>query len=1031
MKIKRILLIGLVSYIAITAVVAIPLQRQQELLDRGVVAVKSGTNAFISWRLFASDPLDVKFNVYRNNESAPVNPTPLDAAHTNYTVANGAVAGTTYSVAVIYGAEEYYRSKPAQVWQQQYLNIPVQKPTTGHLPDGTAYTDYTIYDGTTADLDGDGQYEIVFFWGPANMQDNSSGGKTGNVFIDAYKLDGTKLWGNGKYIDLGSNIRAGAHYQTFQVFDFDGNGAAEIIVKTADGTTDTRGTRIGTSEVFVNSGGWILDGAEYLSVFEGATGKLIDSKPYDPPRHPTKLNPTGSELNAVWGDNYGNRCDRYLSAVAYLDGVRPSAVMCRGYYSRTTLCAWDFDGVNLKKRWLFDTRNMSADDRKKYEGQGNHNLAVMDVDCDGKDEIIYGALTINSNGTVRYSTTRGHGDAMHAGKLDPTRAGLQVISVHEGEPFGIEMHDASTGENIWTRPAGKDTGRGLCADVDPEYPGEESWGAAGLGVYASDGTQLNSSPSVFSMNMAIYWDGDTGRELLDGQSNPSITKVLAASGTGSNLRSYSRSTLITFDGRSTNGGTKANPCLQADILGDWREEVVLRTSDNSAISIYTTTTPTVHSGAGKVPASGIPTLMHNKAYRLAIAWQNAGYNQPPHTDFFLGYNMPDVVRDFEGVPFVVSIDPKGGNFLDGTVAIKTVTSVTGTHIALPKVSRDDGTQFAGWFFKDGEPYSPTAFTENVELQAKWGKMRTISFDANGGDEVAGVKTFIVGEPLGALPVPTRAKYVFTSWNTIPDGSGTTYLASTVCDLDLNFTLYAQWRERDSFVLAFDANGGDDVFPSFITVKFDSLLGPLPEPTHSGPYGFIGWNTESNGAGSFYTENTVYKFKDDFIVYAAWEEVDVFTITFDANGGVLSGSNSQDIAYGKKLGELPIPTRSGYVFVGWNDKKNGSGITYDEHTLYTRLVNTTLYAQWTEATSVADEVWPNLVVYPNPASEVMTIKGLKDRDIIKLLDISGRIVAVIVAVDTELSINVSSLVRGTYFVQVLNGKVAKSKQVVLP
>jgi rhamnogalacturonan endolyase len=1019
--------------------------RQIEQLDRGLVAVKSGSNVFLSWRLFATDPASIRFNVYREGEAAPLNPSPLDAAHTSYTAAAGS-ASATYSVEVLVGNTAIERSKPVSLWQEQYLNIPVEKPATGHMPDGEAYTDYSIYDGSVGDLDGDGQYEIVFFWIPGNAKDNSQDGYTANVFIDAYKLDGTKLWGTGKFIDLGCNIRAGAHYQCFLVYDFDSDGKAEIIVKTAPGTKDTEGTMLGSSDAYlgVTSGriGRILAGPEYVSVFEGATGKLLATEKYDPPRHPDTENPSGTQLNSVWGDSYGNRVDRFLAAVAFLDGERPSAVMCRGYYSRTALCAWDWDGATLSKRWLFDTRALGSAGNK-YTGQGNHGLSVADVDKDGKDEIIYGALTIDDDGTALYCTGLGHGDAMHVGKLDPSYPDLLVMGVHEEYSSShtgpvTEVHNARTGEIIWQLIGDFDNGRGITADIDPEYPGEEVWSSASTaateGVFSITGVKLNAS-KIGNYNMAIYWDGDVGRELFDGGNNPSVTKVTAAAGIGSNLRRYSTAGIFTFSGASTNGGSKNNPCLQADILGDWREEVILRATDNSALRVYTTVAPTVHDGVGAVPSAGIYTLMQNKAYRLAVAWQNIGYNQPPHTDYFLGYSTTNALVDpgvEKGAGFAVSFDPNGGTFVaDGTTAVKYIFTMTGAYIERPDVVREEY-DFAGWFFSNGSPYSPTeAYREDVELRAKWTRFYALTFDPNGGTlQGASSRQVSYGEPVGALPVPTPpTDSAFAGWNTARDGSGKTYSEATVYEVSGDLTLYARWRFHSDYTLTLNPNGGAlPAADSSRTATYGEAVGDLPAPAREG-YTFVSWTTGQDGSGVAYTSATTYHVEDHLTLYAQWRPSATFTITFEPNGGVLpdGAAGSKVVTYGLMVGELPRPTREGHDFAGWNMRQNGSGATYTDSTVCTYDGNFRLYAQWTEhsnggePTAVAPEKRHAVKMYPNPVwCGVLTIDnaGLKPGDRVEIFSLSGEAVGVYEVSGGEVTtIDVAHLPGGAYIVKV--------------
>jgi rhamnogalacturonan endolyase len=453
------------------------------------------------------------------------------------------------------------------------------------------------------DLDGDGQYEIVVKQ-EQRPRDNSQKGATGETKLEAYKLDGTFLW----RINLGRNIREGAHYTQFLVYDLDGDGTAEMMCKTADGTVDGAGVVIGDKDAdHRNKDGYILDGPEFLTVFDGRTGKALATVDYLPPRGRV----------ADWGDNYGNRVDRFLAGVAYLDGERPSAVFCRGYYTRAVLVAWDWRDGKLTHRWTFDS---NAGGNRAYAGQGNHSLSIADVDGDGRDDIVYGACCIGSDGKGLYSTGLGHGDALHVSDLDPERLGLEVFSIHERKPeAGVSFRDARTGKVIWSKPS-PDVGRGLVADIDPRHAGCESWASGGglSGVWNARGEPV-SQRKPRSCNFAIWWDGDTLRELLD---RNIISKWNAASGT--------EATLLTATGCTSNNGSKATPALCADILGDWREEVILRTTDNKELRIYTTTIPT---------EMRLPTLMHDPQYRVAVAWQNVAYNQPPHPSFFLGDGM--------------------------------------------------------------------------------------------------------------------------------------------------------------------------------------------------------------------------------------------------------------------------------------------------------------------------------------------------------------------------------------------------------
>lgn len=580
--------------------------RQMEALDRGLVAVKINNGIFLSWRSLGTDAPATQFNIYRNGSL--VNSQPISGA-TNYIDTQGN-SSSNYTVKTLVNGSVTETSKTVIPWTNQYLPIQLNRPSGGTTPDGVTYT-YTPNDCSVGDLDGDGEYEIVVKWDPSNSKDNSQSGYTGNVYLDGYKLNGTHLW----RIDLGRNIRAGAHYTQFMVYDLDGDGIAEIACRTAPGTIDGMGNYVimnndNPNTDYRNSKGYILSGPEYMTVFDGTTGTELSSVTFQPER--------GSVSS--WGDSYGNRVDRFLAAVAYLDGERPSLVMGRGYYTKTLLTAYDYRDGNLILRWNYNsgTSNIEA------YGQGNHNLSVADVDNDGKDEIIYGACAIDHDGSFMYRTGLGHGDAMHVSDLDPDRPGLEVWTVHEEKSaaYGYEMHDAANGQIIWGTKTGTDNGRGLAADIDPNHRGFEMWSSSGAGVYDCKGNQISTSKP--SINFRIYWDGDLQDEILDG------TKLDKWNGNGTNR-------LFTFyqhNNAKEINTTKANPCLSADILGDWREEVIYYNSaDPGQIMIFTTVIPTEHR---------LYTLMHDPVYRMGVAWQNVAYNQPPHLGFYIGDGLADI-----------------------------------------------------------------------------------------------------------------------------------------------------------------------------------------------------------------------------------------------------------------------------------------------------------------------------------------------------------------------------------------------------
>lgn len=599
----------------ITKATAPVLKRRMERLDRGLVAIKTKEGVFLSWRLSAAEyENNLGFNIYKNE--VKINEMLLVGA-TNYLDQEGKLEDK-YTVKAVHNMQEE-AGYSCEVLANNYLPIPIDKPQPYTTPDGKVH-EYVANDIAVGDLDGDGEYEIVLKW-EAGPRDNAHAGYTGVVYLDAYKLNGTKLW----RIDLGVNIRAGAHYTQMIVYDLDGDGKAELVCKTADGTKDGLGTTLGNAKAdYRNEKGYIIEGPEYLSVFKGEDGSFMDTVPYDPPRGDV----------AEWGDSWGNRVDRFLAAVAYLDGVNPSVIMCRGYYDHgrpTVLVAYDLKEGKLQKRWKFLA---NKDQNIEYTNQGNHNIAVGDIDGDGKDEIIYGACAIDHDGTGIYSTRLGHGDAMHMGKFTPKTKGLDFYQIHEHSdcPYGLEVRNPATGDVLWGKFIGKDTGRGLTAHIDPRYEGNQVWSHFGGGLYTYEGEKITSTMPQ-AVNFAIWWDGDLQRELLDhkwlgSEIGTGIGQIYKWDWVKEELV-----TLLDTKDAYSNNYTKGNPCIQADLFGDWREEVIWRNQDSTQLRVYTTTDLTEHR---------IYTLMHDHIYRLGVAWQNIAYNQPPHTGFYIGEDMKEI-----------------------------------------------------------------------------------------------------------------------------------------------------------------------------------------------------------------------------------------------------------------------------------------------------------------------------------------------------------------------------------------------------
>ena len=568
-------------------------QLQKEPLNRGVVALSDNDgHVYISWRTLPTDPAGLPFDIYRNGQR--LNSKPLTTGGTFFIDEHPLDTDATYEVKG--GGHDGSWTLKAQS-PANYLSIPLDRPEGGTAPDGRRY-DYSANDASIGDVDGDGQYEIFLKWDPRNSHDNAHPGYTGHVFFDCYRLTGERLW----RIDLGQNIRAGAHYTQFLVYDFDGDGRAEIMMKTADGTIDGKGKVIGDPNKDWRCHdddrrkGRILDGPEYLSVFDGLTGEALCTSDYVPGRGDVE----------AWGDGYGNRCDRFLATVAYLDGRRAGAVFCRGYYTRTVLAAWDWDGRQLHQRWVFDT-----DDPQwtAYAGQGNHNLRTADFDGDGCDEITYGSMAVDHDGTGLYNTGFGHGDAMHI-VVEPGTQRLFIWDCHENKRDGVDLRDAHTGKVVFQNPSPIDVGRCMAADIDPTNPGMEVWSIADRHIYNTRGEIVRDHvEGRMSCNFGIWWDGDTLREMLD---HETVLKY--------DWQANTVQPIVHFEGIRFNNGSKSNPCLQADILGDWREEVVARTHDSSELRIYVSPLPTPHR---------FVCLEADIPYRLSVAAENVAYNQPP------------------------------------------------------------------------------------------------------------------------------------------------------------------------------------------------------------------------------------------------------------------------------------------------------------------------------------------------------------------------------------------------------------------
>ena len=630
--------------------------RQMEKLDRGLIAIKTDGGVYLSWRLFDSEDnifgsadKNVSFNVYRDGKKISE-----VATKTNYV---DSTVGTNYSVAPVINGVEGEKCNPVTVYNNSYFDIPILKPDdeTIYDPSGNELATYSFFpaDCSTGDVDGDGEYEIIVKWTSSEHDVGSPGDPaySGTVHLAAYKLDGTKLWKND--IALGKNVYSSAHTLQFLVYDFDGDGKSEVMCQTSLGSKDGQGEYVSNaaqtdeeikaitdeenSTADYRGYGRITEGKEFLTVFNGETGVAMDTINLPTTR--------GSENGVDYGDDFGNRSNRFVSDIAYLDGEKPYAIYLRGYYfgrngkQRTSIAGISWDGTALSPTYRFDTQKGQEgyyDGAYQYVGNGNHNCTVADVDNDGKDEFITGALCMEVNDDnefrPKWCTYLQHGDALHIGNYDPTHTGFEFFTVHEDSgtnslsgnditlDFGMSVIDAETGNIMFHEGASDDKCRGVMANVGAGgyY---QIWSAKNSARQSNGGTDFTTATSLTgrntpSMNFRIFWDGDLYDNLLDG------ANITDWNGRNmSNIFSAGNYNCVSIN------GTKANPSLQADLFGDWREEVVYPTSDGTALRVFSTTDTTDYK---------IKTLMQDPVYRSGVAAEQTAYNQPPHVGFYMG-----------------------------------------------------------------------------------------------------------------------------------------------------------------------------------------------------------------------------------------------------------------------------------------------------------------------------------------------------------------------------------------------------------
>ena len=589
-------------------------QRFTDKLDRGLVAVKTTKGVYCSWRIQADEYYDVKYNLYR--DGTRVNAEPLDVS--NFTDASGSES-SQYTVKAVLNGVEQQASKAATVFKSNYKEIKIKH-------DASLKATYEPNDACCADVDGDGEVEILMKFNNKEEGEQlypKNGPTINGVATKEYsmlaclKQDGTVLW----WVNCGPNMGDFQNNeQNIVGYDWDMDGKAEVVMRLeegstvhmADGTTYTIGAdgKNGTSwknyrePKASGSVEWFTHyGKEFLWYCEGATGK-----PYQCIEFPLKRLEDGeTDLKAAWGDGYGHRSSKYFFGAPYLDGKHPSIFLGRGIYTRHKFIAYDVDPKthDLNVRWKW-TNNQPG---SPWYGQGYHNYIVADVDWDGRDEIVWGSMVIDDNGMGLSTTGLGHGDAQHIGDFNPYIHGQEMFACNEDNPSN-NYRDATTSKIYYRKTDTNDDGRCLAGNFYNDFPGAVGHSAHDTPISTVTNEHVSTNTNGLSMNFRIYWDGDLLEECFN---NTEVTKP----GVG---------TIATFLGAYSNNGTKATPCYQGDIFGDWREEVIERTADNN-IRIYTTNEPTKWRNY---------SLWYDHQYRNGMVWQPCGYNQPPHVSYFLG-----------------------------------------------------------------------------------------------------------------------------------------------------------------------------------------------------------------------------------------------------------------------------------------------------------------------------------------------------------------------------------------------------------